>query len=177
MSSRPPSAPPGADPAAIERELRAVIERLRPRFRQILGQFRIPPQHAEDLLQETFLAALRRWHEIERKEGWLCVALRNRCLMWLRDQKQREVFSCAPEILELLAGAAPAPQEHESLQADLQRLMARLRQRDREILRLKLVLGLTDEEVAHLVGCRAGSVRKLCSRAVAALRDAARSRR
>ena len=93
--------PPGPRPAwggGAFAELTAPYRReLQLHCYRILGSF----QDAEDLLQETLLAA---WRGLERFEGrsslraWLYTIATNRCLNWLRDGKRR------PQLVAVGAG-------------------------------------------------------------------------
>ena len=48
------------DPGQGE-SLEAFLTRMRPRLKQLLKNCRVPPEDAEDVLQDTFLALFRQW--------------------------------------------------------------------------------------------------------------------
>lgn len=75
-------------------EIADTLETARPRLKEILRRHRIPPEDAEDLLQETFVITLAKWPEIQNKQAWLAATLRNRCLMYWRARR-------SPHALEL----------------------------------------------------------------------------
>ena len=142
------------------------LERLRPRLRRVLHNYRIPPQDAEDLLQEALLAAYLSWAVIQNRDAWLLVTLRHKCSVYWRGHRTRKTQAVDPEFLEDLAGAQPAPQEREELLWDLDRLLSLLGERHQMLMRLRFRLGWTPEEVAEELGYNTSSVRKLSCRSL-----------
>ena len=61
--------------AAIE----GLLQELEPRIRATFSRFRIPPQDAEDLLQQALLVYLYKSESVESPEKWFIGTLRNRC--------------------------------------------------------------------------------------------------
>ncbi len=144
-------------------------------------------QDAEDLLQETMLAA---WRALDQFEGrsslrtWLYTIATNRCLNALRDRDRRPVAAIAPRetygevpylqpypdrLLERLVDAEPGPEARYELKetvalafvAALQQLPAR----QRAVLVLRDVLGFHAEEVAEMLGASRASVNSALARA------------
>lgn len=163
--SRPPSFP--SDGAALEKLLR----RLRPRLRYMLQRFRVPPEDAEDLVQEALLAALVKWERIHNPEAWLLATLKNRCLLYWRRRRQERLSTVEDEVLEGLTRPQPAPQESEQAGRDLEALLAALPERHRDLLRLRYLQGLSPAEVAARLGYRQASVRKVASRSLSRLAE------
>jgi RNA polymerase sigma factor (sigma-70 family) len=153
--------------------LEELLQRLRPRLRRVLAGYHIPPQDAEDLLQEALLAAYLAWPTIQNKDAWLLVTLRHKCSIYWRGHRTRKVQAVDPEFLEDLAGAQPAPQEREELLWDLDRLLALLGHRHRELMRLRFGLGFSPDEVAEKLGYNTSSVRKLSCRSLVRLQKKA----
>ena len=160
---------PSPGPATLEE----LLEGLRPRIRRVFTSYRIPPQDCEDLLQEALLAAFLSWSTIYNKEAWLLVTLRHKCSIYWRTLRNRRLQAVDPEFLEDLAGAEPAPQERAELLWDLDRLLALLSGRHRELMRLRFGLGLTPEEIAERLGYNSSSVRKLSCRSLTRLQKKA----
>ena len=155
-------------------------------------------QDAEDLVQETLLAA---WRNLEGFEGrasmrsWLYRIATNRCLNALRDSKRRpqEVPSVVepPEptrraepvwlepypdvLLEGLADAAPGPdaryETKESIELAFIVALQALPPRQRAVLVLRDVLGFRTAEVAEMLDSSEASVKGALQRARAALRE------
>jgi RNA polymerase sigma-70 factor (TIGR02960 family) len=153
-------------------------------------------QDAEDLLQETLLAA---WRTLEQFEGrsslraWLHRIATNRCLNALRDRARRpRAVPPAPELPEptrrpeplwlspypdaLLEGVedrAPGPEaRYETREAVGLAFMAALHHlppRQRAVLVLREVLGFRASEVADMLGSSEAAVKGALQRARAAL--------
>jgi RNA polymerase sigma factor (sigma-70 family) len=153
--------------------LEETLTRLRPRLRRVLANYHIPPQDAEDLLQEALLAAFLSWSTIENRDAWLLVTLRHKCSIYWRSHRARKTQAVDPEFLEDLAGAQPPPQEREELLWDLDRLLSLLGERHQALMHLRFRMGLTPEEVAVELGYNTASVRKLSCRSLARLQQKA----
>jgi RNA polymerase sigma factor (sigma-70 family) len=159
--------------AAINAELGPLIERLRPSMRRILKSSGIPPEDAEDVLQEAFLAVLNRWDSIELKEAWLLGTLRRRCAVYWRKRQTSRLEAVDSPALEAFSAPQPAPQERESMVWDLRHLVDTLSERHRLVLWLRYGLGLDDDEVADRLGYSRSSIRQLVGRSLKRLRVAA----
>jgi len=161
---------------------------------RILGSL----QDAEDLLQETLLAA---WRGLERFEGrsslraWLYTIATNRCLNALRDGGRRpqpagvapgasthpsesfaEVSWLQPypdQLLEGLIDAAPGPEARyeakESVALAFVSGLQHLAPRQRAVVVLRDVLGFHADEVADMLGGSEASVNSALQRARATL--------
>jgi RNA polymerase sigma factor (sigma-70 family) len=151
-------------------EIGPLVERLRPALRRILRSFGVPPHDADDLLQETFLAAIRKWDEIDNKEAWMLGALRNRCAVYWRRRYASLFDAVDADLLEALSRPQPAPQERAALVWDLESVFASLPLRHRAVLWLRFGMGLATEEVAERLGYSPTSIRKLIGRSLDRLR-------
>ncbi|MFZ0040823.1 MAG: sigma-70 family RNA polymerase sigma factor [Solirubrobacteraceae bacterium] len=169
---------------------------------RILGSL----QDAEDLLQETLLAA---WRGLEQFEGrsslraWLYTIATNRCLNALRDRARRpqpvgipeghaaQLSENAAEIswlqpypdawLEGLADAAPGPEARfeakETIALAFVAGLQHLAPRQRAVLVLKDVLGFHADEVADMLATSEASVNSALQRARATLEQRLPARR
>jgi RNA polymerase sigma-70 factor (ECF subfamily) len=134
------------------------------------------PPEAYDLVQETYLRALRFSHRFEpgtHLRAWLFQILRNTFLTFYR-LREREVpiaddgvpdwdvpmFHDAPE------DSSSAMEAH----TDLERAMSRLPQDFRTVLLLAEVEGMPLEDVARVMGCPVGTVKSRIFRAKERLR-------
>ena len=153
---------------------------------RILGSL----QDAEDLLQETLLAA---WRGLEQFEGrsslraWLYTIATNRCLNALRDRDRRpqlvhaaqnysEVSWLEPypdRLLEGIVDAAPGPDaRYEAKEAVALAFVSGLQHlvpRQRAVLVLRDVLGFHADEVAEMLAISSASVTSALQRARGAL--------
>jgi RNA polymerase sigma-70 factor (ECF subfamily) len=136
---------------------------------------------AEDLVQEAFARALRSWGQFApgtNLKAWLLRILRNTWLDGRRHQRRSPVDLAPGEDPE----EASPPGEEDCLRGDpeLQRLrglvardiddaLGHLREDQRTAILLDLE-GLTESEMATVLGCAAGTVKSRLSRARAELR-------
>jgi RNA polymerase sigma-70 factor (ECF subfamily) len=134
------------------------------------------PAEAEDLVQETFLRALRFSHRFQpgtHLRAWLFKILRNTFLTFYR-LRERE----AP----LAEDGVPdwdAPMFHEApeddagvleVHTDLERALLRLPEEFRTVLLLAEVEGMALDEVAQVMACPVGTVKSRIFRAKERLR-------
>jgi RNA polymerase sigma factor (sigma-70 family) len=167
-----PSASAPSFPPSASLELGALVQRIRPRLKRILSGYGVPPQDADDLLQEVFFAAFRDWESIENQEAWLVGTLRISCARYWRRRRKSLLEAVDSTLLELLCEPQPAPQERAALVWDLETLIDTLSARHRAVLRLRFGLGLITAEVADRLGYCPASIRKLTRRSLARLRQA-----
>ena len=156
-------------PSPTQSPLVPLLERLRPRLHRLLAVYRVPPEEAEDLLQETVLITLSRWQDLEDVEGWILVTLRNLCVIHTRHRRRQRLCPMDPQLLEALSDPLAPPQERAEVWWDFERLVPDLGEKERQLLTLRYGQGLTPEEVALELGYKPASIRKLLSRAVARL--------
>jgi RNA polymerase sigma-70 factor (ECF subfamily) len=135
------------------------------------------PQEAEDLVQETYARALAAAHQFEagsNLKAWLMRILRNTYLDG-RRRARPEGGDVAGENLEEMA---PAPNARESDSAQIRALVAEevaaAVQALPEAWRTAILLdleGLSEAEMAGVLGCAEGTVKSRLARARAALRE------
>jgi RNA polymerase sigma-70 factor (ECF subfamily) len=133
---------------------------------------------AEDLVQETYLRALRARRKPapdENLRGWLFTILHN---VWKNELRRRRP---APldDVAEALA--APGDSPAETLDRDderrrVRRAIAGLPDAFRVVVLLRCVEGFSYRDVAAIVGCPAGTVMSRLARARALLRKSLRAR-
>lgn len=136
---------------------------------------------AEDLFQETWLAAARHAHRLDEGSDvlpWLYTIARNKHRgsrrFLLFDLRRKERFALEP------ASQPITPDEHAAARAralEVQAAFEELADAHREILLLSLVEGLETKQVAEILGLREDAVRKRLSRARAELDAALGSRK
>jgi RNA polymerase sigma factor (sigma-70 family) len=156
-------------PDSDTRELESLLTELRPRIRATFGRFRIPPEEAEDILQDSLLALVSKGAAIHSREPWLLATLRNRCLLYWRSRRRRLYDAIDSSLLESAAGCTAPEQERIGLQRDLDAVISLLPVRCQSLLRLRYGLGYDSSEVATSMGYRNSSVRKVALRCISAL--------
>jgi RNA polymerase sigma factor (sigma-70 family) len=160
--------PASFDPARLE----AAFLKVRPKLKSILAFQRIPPEDAEDLIQEALVAAILRWDSILDPESWLFGALRYRCSIYRRSRRvlRRRLTLVPYPVLDAIVESETPPQEREDLVRDVYQASVYLGRQHQAILRLRYRLGFSVEEIADRLGYRPASVRKLAARAITRIR-------
>jgi len=138
--------------------------------------FRINNRHdVEELASLTFEKALAAWGAYDPAravEGWLIGIAKNVVTDYLRASAKRTL---AP-LESVLHFKSPERQPCEAVMANeenraLLRAMARLRERERQILSMKFATGLKSGEIAEILGMREAAVRTAVHRSVKRLRE------
>lgn len=123
---------------------------------------------AEDVVQEVLLRAYTRWETIaasDTPEAYVRRMIVNEYLSW-RRKWARVLPSAAPR-------ESDDPSDHAAVVADRAELvaeLARLPRRQRVVLVLRYIAGLSDAEIAAELGCSRGTVRSHASHALRSLR-------
>jgi len=119
-------------------------------------------QAAEDVTQETFLAAFRKLEQFRSQgsiKSWLFTICHNRCIdrrrWWKRWRERLHVHHADKS--ETQDGALPQ---------DLKEALLNLPPRQREVLLLRHFYGFSTDETAGVLGISAGAVKSHLSRAV-----------
>ena len=152
-----------------EAEIEELLDSLRPRMRGVLAGFRIPPEDAEDLLQQTVLTFLVKRETIHDPERWLIATLKNRCVMHWRSYRKRIYESVDSAILDHLAQPAPPDQERSELASDLNRIVRQLSPQCRSVLKLRYGLGFDPAETAARTGYKSSGIYKIVERCLGKL--------
>lgn len=124
---------------------------------------------AEDVVQEVLLRLHRRWsqiQELDAPEMYVRRSLVNEYLSWRRKWARLVPHADLPN-------RDTASPDHATELADRSMLvteLAALPPRQRAVLVMRFYGGLSDTEIAHILGCRAATVRGYASRALTSLR-------
>jgi RNA polymerase sigma-70 factor, ECF subfamily len=128
------------------------------------------PTVAEDLTQETFEKAQRRWLRFVRGRGeertWLCQIARSSALDHFRGERRRrrrEERVAVPERQEARFGLGLSP--------ELEHALAALSAGEREVVALRVVLDLDGESAARLLGISPTACSTRLSRALRKLEE------
>lgn len=149
--------------------LEMFLTRVRPRIRVLFLRYRIPLQDTEDILQQALLALLYHRDSIRDPEAWLVGTLRNKCLLYWRDQRRKLYDAVDAAVLEFVAEPQVPDQEGEDLRRDLTNAIEQLPKRCRSILSLRYRHGYDPSEMAVFLGYSQGSISKMTNRCLAAL--------
>jgi RNA polymerase sigma factor (sigma-70 family) len=135
-------------------------------------------QDAEDVVQESYLKALRAFPSFrgESARPWLLAIVRNTSFTWLRENGSRADNAEYHEELHVSSGASP---EAESLREErgraVERCIEQLPADFREAIVLREMEELSYQEIAEITGVPSGTVMSRLSRARARLADCLKS--
>jgi RNA polymerase sigma-70 factor (sigma-E family) len=124
---------------------------------------------AEDVLQEVLLRVHQRWNRIgalDSPEHYVRRMITNEYLSWRRRWARVVPHAQPPVPPDPTPDHATVHAEREALRTELDKLP----RRQRAVLVLRYYAGLSDTQIAEVLGCSAGTVRAYASRALAALR-------
>jgi RNA polymerase sigma-70 factor (sigma-E family) len=128
---------------------------------------------AQDLTQDALVRAHVRWGRIggmDRPDLYLRRMITNGYLSWRRLASVRTTRSVA-DVGPLGRDTEPDPAVRLADRDQIGMLLATLSRRQRAVLVLRFYEGRSDDEIAAILGCTAGTVRSHVSRALAGLRD------
>ncbi|WP_127504641.1 SigE family RNA polymerase sigma factor [Actinoplanes solisilvae] len=127
-------------------------------------------EEARDIVQEVLTRALVKWDRIGQVTdpfGYVRRMVTNEFLS-LRRRRRVKTVPLGPEAVD--GSSAPHAPEQAQPDDDLWRLLMKLPRQQRAVLVLRYYEGLSDLEIAEVLGRRTGTVRSNASRALAALR-------
>jgi len=125
---------------------------------------------AEDLTEEIFLKAWEAMGKYKQKSlsfsAWLYRIAHNHVIDYFRTRRQHlaldDVISAAPDDPEREA-------EEKAMQRELAEVISSLPPQQKQVIILKFIEGLENEEIARIMGKRQGAVRMLQMRSLTAL--------
>lgn len=127
------------------------------------------PGLGEDVVQEVLLRLHRRWatvSQLDAVDAYARRAIVNEYLSWRRKWARVIPYNVLPRPRSV----PPEPIEQLADRSQMAEHLAGLPPRQRAVLVLRFYEGLSDGEIAALLGCRSVTVRGYASRALAALR-------
>jgi RNA polymerase sigma factor (sigma-70 family) len=157
------------DHPELRESLNNLLKNSRPRLERVLRNFEVPPEDAEDILQDAQLTLLYKWDKVRSPESWLIGTVKKKCIMYWRKRRGSLCEAVDTAILDLIAVPQAPDQERTDLTTDLSRVLSKLSARCRSLLRLRYGLGYGPTEVAEQMGYQTSSIRKVTNRCLAAL--------
>jgi RNA polymerase sigma factor (sigma-70 family) len=157
----------GAGPVPADFE--AVFRRLYPRARTVAYRIVGEPAEAEDAAAEAFSRALLAWRrvaELPYLDAWVLRVTAKVAV----DVVRRRLPTPPAAVAAVSGDAVPGPDEVVVLRLALAAALAALPRRQREVVALRYLLGLREDEVAQSMGVSLGSVKRHGHRAMAGLR-------
>ena len=153
----------------VQRDFDATFLRLLPSVKGLCWRILGSESAAEDAAAEAFIRTLMRWQKLAshpNPDAWIHRVATNVSLDLLRKQRREGRLGLSPSD-EDLADLPSGP----VLGVDMRRALASLPRRQREVLVLRHMVGLSEEETADAMGVSVNTVKTHGSRAVAALRS------
>jgi RNA polymerase sigma-70 factor (ECF subfamily) len=150
----------------VEEFISANYERVRRALTVALND----PARAEELTQEAFAQAWRRWHsvaEMERPVAWVYVVAMNRMRREFGREQRREAI--AERMVRPAAAMTPDPAQAVVTSLTLQSALRDLSTRQRAAVVLHYLADLTVPEVAAAMRCAEGTVKSTLHTALARL--------
>ena len=147
-----------------------VVVGLEKSARTYLRRHRLPPEDADDILQQTLLIYLYKHDEIYNPEAWMRGALRKRCQYYWRRRQKALVRTVDASMLAALAdpGGAGCEDEIEVSQL-LGRALDGIPPRCRRLLELRYREDCNPQDAAARLGYRPSGAYKIFERCLAAL--------
>ena len=159
------------DEAAFESLIKKYQKQVHAQALRQIGDFQI----AEDIVQETFLQVYQRLETLEDPKlfpKWLYVIVNRRCIAWLRKNRLQTQPLEETHISEIETEAYSryVAEEHASTIVEAQRdlvkkLLAKLKESDREVITLHYFEEMTSSEIGTFLGVSENTVKSRLQRA------------
>jgi RNA polymerase sigma factor (sigma-70 family) len=153
----------------VESAFDDAVARLVKAGREYLRRRRLPPEDADDILQQTILTYLIKHDGIHDSEAWLRGALRKQCQCYWRRRRNSLLTLVDGSILEALSEPTRPEGEKGDVQRDLVRALDGIPARCRKLLRLRYGQDCDPRVAAASLGYRPSSAYKIFDRCLAAL--------
>lgn len=157
------------DRPELREPLNQLLLKVRPSLERVLRHYDLPPEDAEDILQDAQLTLLYKWDKVQSPEAWLIGTIRKKCIVYWRKRRGRVCEAVDTAILDLLSEPQRPTQPKRELSRDMRRVMGKLPERCQRLLRLRYGLGYGPSEVAEKMGYQPSSIRKITNRCLSAL--------
>jgi RNA polymerase sigma factor (sigma-70 family) len=139
--------------------------------RTYMRRHRVPPEDADDILQQTLLIYLYKHEEIYSPEAWIRGTLRKRCVLYWRRRQKNLLTLVDAAMLDTLATprAASAAAERGETSRQLGRALQTIPPRCRRLLELRYGRDCDPQDAAVQLGYRPSGAYKIFERCLAAL--------
>ena len=159
------------DEAAFESLIRKYRKQVHAQALRNINDFQI----AEDIVQETFLQVYQRLETLEDPKlfpKWLYVIVDRRCIAWLRKNRlqtqpleETDISEIETEAYSRYIAAEHARTTAEAQRDLVQKLLAKLKESDREVITLHYFEEMTSSEIGTFLGVSENTVKSRIRRA------------
>jgi len=133
-------------------------------------RYRMGPQDADDLTSEVFVKVMRAIdHQTGRFEPWLYRLARNVIIDRVRYRQARPETEFDDVVQQLPANETPS-REATAARVDIENALTLVSEDHRELLTLKFVQGLSNQEISEITGQNLNAIRVMQFRALKAMR-------
>lgn len=155
------------------------LQQLRSRLRAIgTRSFGVPERDLDDIVQTAFLLYWARRDEVKNPQAWIVATFSRQCLMYWRSNRARREDPSGLEV-EPAATSETYPEREVfsrvALRSALKRALATLPDRQRRLVCLRVLDGLSTSEAAAELGYSRDSIQQTLCRALERLREALES--
>ncbi len=157
------------DQPQVETSLENLLRDVQPRLKVLFARYRIPPQDTEDIVQQALLALIYQRQAIRDPAAWMMGTIRNKCLLYWREQRRKLYDAVDAAVLEFMAEPKAPDQEETDLRRDINHAIEQLPERCRSLLALRYGHGYEALELAERMGYSPSSINKITTRCLAAL--------
>ena len=131
--------------------------------------FRVKPEEVDDIVETIFIKSWVNLEKYEKRDvsfgAWLFRIAHNAVIDHRRAHRQ--ILPIDPRLEDESARSAPKRQTEQALAAkEVRDAIAQLKEPYRQVVTLKFLLGLSNSEIAEILGQREGNVRVLQFRAL-----------
>lgn len=147
-----------------DRDFEAFFDSTWTRAVALVSRMGLNRQDAEDVVLDAMAVAYDRWgkvRDLPYREGWLLKVTTNRALRQLKKANRRG---------HSIPGLAVSSEEETAIRISVRDGIAGLPRRQREVIALRYLADMPEDEVAAVLGLNAGTVKQHASRGRAALR-------
>ncbi len=162
--------------AGDESSLADLVDAYSPLLHSLASRILRDAAESEEVLQEAWLQVWRRAATYDARRGavaaWLVTLVRSRALDRLRSRTaRRRVEEEAHAGLAPEPAAATRPAEERDLREKMQRALAVLEAKERQVLEIAYFEGLSQSQIAERVGAPLGTVKSWTRQGLAKLRE------
>lgn len=136
--------------------------------------YSVPLRDLDDVVQATFLLYWARRDEVQDPEAWMVATFGRQCLMYWRSKRASREEESGLEI-EPASARGTSPERGLVSRLALKRALATLSERQRRLVCLRVLDGLSTSEAAAELGYSRDSIQQTLCRALERLREALES--